>query len=164
MKDYYDALFHKHYQSGVFLDTNILLLYFVGIVDENLVSRFKRTANRYCVEDYYLLCNLLPYFSKIVTTPHILTEVSNLAGQLSGRVKEEFFLRFANGISLFDEHYTCSADIAGTSAFIKFGLTDAGIVYLKTHLVLTEDASLAWYLQSQGIDVINFNHIRSLNW
>ncbi len=164
MKDYYDTLFHKHRQSGIFLDTNILLLYFVGIVDESLVSRFKRTTNRFCVEDYHLLCNLLPYFSKIVTTPHILTEVSNLAGQLSGQFKEEFFSSFAAGISLFDEHYTCSADIAETPAFVKFGLTDAGIAYIKTHLVLTEDASLAWYLQSQEIDVINFNHIRTFNW
>lgn len=164
MKDYYDSLIIRYRQSGIVLDTNILLLYFIGIVDVNLISRFKRTKNKFSVEDYYLLSNLLRYFSKIATTPHILTEVSNLSGELRDRVKQDFFSRFAKGITLLEEHYTCSADLAKMPAFVKFGLTDAGIAHLETHLVLTEDFALAQYLQSKKTDVMNFNHIRFMSW
>jgi len=48
----------------------------------------------------------------------------------------------------------------------KFGLTDSGIVHLvkDQYLVLTDDLNLVRYLQNQGVDVINFNHIRPLAW
>ncbi len=163
MKDYYESLCNKHRHSGIFLDTNVLLLYFIGAVDIDLIRRFKRTSNRFCVEDYYTLKNLLAYFSKVITTPHVLTEISNLAGQLSSS-KETFFTEFAQRIALLDERYICSADIAKTAVFKKFGLADAGIVYLKNLLVLTEDWALAQYLTNTGVDTINFNHIRTLNW
>ncbi len=48
-------------------------------------------------------------------------------------------------------------------AFPKFGLTDTGIVHSARgrFLVLTDDFRLAGYLQRQGIDVVNFNYLRT---
>lgn len=163
MIDYYTTLLQKHSQTGILPDTNILLLYFVGVLDVNLINRFKRTVNKFSIEDYYLLYNLLNNFQAMVTTPNILTEVSNLAGQLNDPAKSQFFTLLARSITLLKEHYIPSTDTAQTPAFIKFGITDAGIAQIKPYLVLTEDFALAQYLQSQNIDAINFNHIRVLN-
>lgn len=59
-----------------------------------------------------------------------------------------------------------SRDVAQMQEFVKFGLTDTGIIHLTKgkYLVLTDDFRLSQYLQSAGVDVVNFNHIRTTYW
>ena len=76
MNQQINEIFDRYQQSGILIDTNILLLYFVGSYDIQQISRFKRTK-KFVVEDYKLLTRIWNSFKKIVTTPHILTEVSN---------------------------------------------------------------------------------------
>lgn len=157
----------RYSKAGILVDTNILLLRFVGSVDRRLIERFKRTRDRgFEASDYELLTNFLALFeSRIVTTPHILTEVSNLAGQL-GQQKQRFFAYFAKGISQLIEHCEPSKNLAQVESFAKFGLTDTAIIDLVKgqFLVLTEDFRLSNYLSKQGVDVINFNHLRLASW
>jgi hypothetical protein len=70
-----ESLFSRYRQKGVLVDTNILLLYFVGATNRERISRFNRTQN-FIPEDYDLLLQVLGYFQTIATTPNILTEVS----------------------------------------------------------------------------------------
>ena len=160
-------LTQRYRTAGVLVDTNILLLLFVGSVERRLIERFKRTVSRgFEASDYELLTNFLKLFDdRVVTTPHILTEVSNLAGQL-GSQKQRFFSYFAKGISQLIEHCEPSKNLAQVESFVKFGLTDAAIIDLVKgqFLVLTEDFPLANYLSQQGVDVINFNHLRLASW
>ena len=147
------------------MDTNLLLLYLVGAYDRRLVSRFKRTADRFEPEDFDTLARLLGQFDVIVTTPYVLTEASNFLGQLSGRVKEECFTLFARSISKMSEKHTLATNLSRSPAFIKFGLTDVSIhEAAKDYLVLTDDFPLAGYLGRQGVDVLNFNNIRLLGY
>ena len=129
------------------------------------IPKFKRTS-QFTVEDYVTLTEIFRYFEKRVTTPNILTEVNSLSNQLRGNLKPGYFEKFAAGISLLDECYTASADIAGMSQFPRFGLTDTGILQLAkgNYLVLSDDFRLCQYLTSQDVDAINFNHIRVLGW
>lgn len=57
-------------------------------------------------------------------------------------------------------------DAVNTDEFVKFELTDSGVLILSkgNYLVLTDDLKLANYLQSVEIDMINFNNIRLFNW
>lgn len=162
---YIQTLLQRYRQAGVLLDTNILLLYFVGLFDSKVIPKFKRTM-MFAEEDYFTLLKLLGYFETIVTTPNILTEVSNLSGQLPGHWKLSYFEIFGRGIILLDEHYCSSPDIIEIEEFKQFGLTDVGILHLakSRYLVITEDFKLSQYLQKKGIDVLNFNHIRTINW
>lgn len=157
----------RYRTTGVLVDTNILLLLFIGSVDRRLIERFKRTMARgFEASDYELLTSFLKLFEdRVVTTPHILTEVSNLAGQL-GSQKQRFFSYFAKGISQLIEHYKPSADLARAVSFAKFGLTDTAIIDLVKgqYLVLTDDFRLSNYLGKQGVDALNFNHLRFDNW
>lgn len=84
------SLLESYRQKGILVDTNILLLYFVGSVNPKRISQFKRT-NQFNVDDFQLLVQILGYFQKIVTTPNILTEVSNLTGQLTEPEKSSCF-------------------------------------------------------------------------
>lgn len=155
-------LLQQYRRLGILIDTNILVLYFVGSFNQELIPTFKRTRT-FTKEDYSLVVDIFNYFEVKVATPNILTEVSNLLGQLAEYLKPECFARFAKGISLLDEHYILSVDIAQVEGFKRFGLTDIGILNLarSTYLVLTDDFKLSQYLQKQGVDVLNFNHIRS---
>lgn len=148
------------------LDSNLLLLYFVGLYDPARIGSFKRTYSQgYTVNDFELLCRLLGLFGTIVTTPNIATEVGSLSNQLRGDEKATYYTVFAKFISSMAEYYTESKQICALEQFKQFGLTDSGIINLARgkYLVLTDDGRLVGYLQNVGIDVINFNHLRSLN-
>ncbi|MCA1630376.1 MAG: hypothetical protein LC785_04070 [Acidobacteria bacterium] len=160
-----EHLLIQYKSEGVLIDTNLLLLFFVGLYDPERIPKFKRTAT-FTVEDFQTLLGFFKFFGKVVTTPNILTEVSNLAGQLPEKLKQSFYPLFAQQLTLLEEHYATSAKLSSTEQFPRLGLTDSGIFDLSQnrYLVLTDDFRLAGYLDSRGIDVINFNHIRPMNW
>lgn len=147
------------------MDANLLLLKIVGDLNPNGIQSFKRTR-QFSNRDYETLQILIRPFKRIVTTPHVLAEVSNLAGQIDDRRRKGLFTVFATGIEALSEEYIASADIAPTPAFIRLGLTDAAISAVAKNklLVLTVDLPLCVFLQEQQIDVLNFNNIRQYNW
>src|SRR6266481_2713988 len=76
-----DELIRRHASNGVLIDANLLLLHVVGAHDRRLVSTFKRLS-AFAPEDLDTLVAVTRHFRSILVTPHILTEVSNLAGSL----------------------------------------------------------------------------------
>ncbi|MGA9998040.1 MAG: PIN domain-containing protein [Pyrinomonadaceae bacterium] len=163
--DYYVNLLYQYRSKGALIDTNLLLVYFVGCYDPSRIPSFKRTIT-FTTEDFYTLQRAFNFFTKIVTTPNILTEVNSFSNQLPNEIKFDYYVKMAEQISSLEEHYQNSHKICSLDHFKKFGLTDSGIVDLvkDQYLVLTDDLKLASYLQNVGIDVINFNHIRPMNW
>jgi len=164
MSDHIVQLLQRHRSAGIILDTNILLLHFVGSLDRQLIPRFKRT-DIFTIEDFHTLQALLAFTPKVVTTPNIMTEVSNLLGQLTGHQRDRCFALFAKGIELLEETYLASTSLAAMGEFQRFGITDAGMIHLaRRHLIITEDFKLSNSLSTAGVDVLNFNHIRMINW
>jgi len=148
--------------KGLLIDSNLLLLFFVGLHDRTRIEKFKRTA-QFTIRDFERLAAFIRRFKEVVTTPSILAEVSNLLGQLPDKLRCAFFEHFANGLRNLDEHYTPSRELGDEKAFPKFGLTDTAILHAASgkYLVLTDDFRLAQYLEGLNIDVINFNHLRT---
>lgn len=159
--DYLDDLFLRYRQKGILIDTNLLLLYCVGLHDKALIKQFKRTI-KYEVEDFEILLRVIKFFAKVVTTPNISTEVSNLASQLPENVKRPLASTVVTVINVLEEFYLPSKAIAATKHFAPFGLTDSGIIELVKNqfLVLTDDLRLANYMLRLKIDVINFTNLR----
>ena len=58
MIEHIRELIARYSRKGILIDTNILLLYFIGSFDPGLISSFKRTA-RFSVEDYETLLILV---------------------------------------------------------------------------------------------------------
>jgi len=165
MIDHVLGLVERYRSRGVLVDSNVLLLYFVGGFDRELVPRFKRTK-QFTVEDYDLLVLFLSSFRQIVTTPNILTEVNSLLGQLAEPLDTNCRTVLGRGIGLLGEHYVPSDDAAQADQFTKLGLTDTVIAHLAegSYLVLTDDLRLACFLERIPVHVVNFNHLRPLPW
>ena len=151
-----------HSREGLLIDSNLLLLLFVGQYDPTRIQKFKRT-DQFTIGDYELLADYIEQFKEVVTTPSILTEVSNLLGQLPENLRYYFWQHFARGLKNLHEHYTPSQELGDEKGFSKFGLTDTAILEAANgkYRVLTDDFRLAQYLIGQNIDVINFNHLRT---
>src|SRR5258708_31686382 len=71
------ALIETHKAKGVLVDANLLVLLLVGRVNERRILEFKRTQN-YTLEDFRLLEGLVKWFGKLIATPHVLGQVSDL--------------------------------------------------------------------------------------
>ncbi|MGA3263652.1 MAG: hypothetical protein ABSC47_06370 [Terracidiphilus sp.] len=143
------------------LDSNLLLLRWCASFDRELVNSFKR-LNCFQIEDIDLLSETLKAFSAVRTTPHVLTEVSNLANSLPRWMKKDWAEHFSKQIEVIPEHWIPAATIA-KSDFMALGLTDAALAELATtHVILTLDFPLSNWLESRRLNVINFTHLRSL--
>jgi hypothetical protein len=162
MSDYDLELIDRYSGSDVLVDANLMILFLVGSYDLELIPKFKGTK-QFVGEDYEALTLILGRFRRIVITPNILTEANSFSNQLREDQKPGYFALFAQVIAQLGEVYLPSIDVARMVEFIRFGLTDAGILGIArdTYLVLTTDARLAVYLQRLGVDVINFNHFRN---
>ena len=145
------------------IDTNLLLLLLIGSLNPSLIRQEKITGNQGFDEaDFNQLRNFVGQFQKLITTPHILTEVSNHADKIKGANHGKFFQRFMSLIETLDERSEASKVLAQTDTFERFGLTDTAIRHLAKEniLVLTVDFPLAGYLQKKGLNVINFHNVR----
>lgn len=146
-------------RHGVILDANLLILLWVGRWRESAIARHKRTA-AFDIVDYELLEALLQKFEHIVVTPCILAEASNLVRQSGSR--RELTKSVLNHFETVDEHHLPSVQVVQSPAFVPLGLTDAGIIELARDrwLVVTVDVELMLFLMAEGLDVLNFNHLR----
>lgn len=154
----------RYRSAGLLIDTNLLLLYVVGAYDPASIPRHKRT-DKFVAADYALLLNVFERFERVVTTPHILTETNNLAGQAPEHLKHGIMRVFSVVAAQLSEAYTPARLLAGEESFVRFGIADCAVLYEARgkHLVLTDDFRLSQVLQHQGTDVINFNQLRIEN-
>jgi len=152
-----------HRGKPAILDTNLLLLYLCDQFDQSLVSSFKR-LNCFVKEDISLLSETVKCFSTLHTTPHVLTEVSNLANSLPKWQKQEWGEFFGKQIKLVAEEWIPAVDIASVPVF-DLGITDACLYSLASkYVILTIDFPLSNQLSSRGLNVINFNNLRGIKY
>ena len=71
--------------------------------------------------------------------------------------------RFRDIVEQTEEIYEVSRTVMAEPTFAALGLTDAAIMLAakRPMLVLTDDLELYRVLFHRGVDVINFNHLRS---
>src|SRR5690606_14486178 len=99
------------YRTGVLLDTNLLLLWLIGRYDRRLIGRHKRTE-AYTTDDFQLLDRLTRRCTKRFTTPHVLTEVSNLAAQVGEPIRSNLLGQFWSMLPELIEQWTAAEKIA----------------------------------------------------
>ena len=142
------------------LDTNILLLFLVVRVDAGLLSTFKRVSN-FDESDVALLVEVVKRYSQIITTPHILAEVSNFVDQAPIHRRRELVGAFRRFAEDQQEHYEQAMELVRRPEFESLGLADTGIYSLSASVtVLTADGRLYSRIIAAGKLAINFNHLR----
>jgi hypothetical protein len=141
------------------LDSNLLLLWLAASIDPPL-WKWKR-IQMFDVEDALLLNRILARFRSISTTPHVLTEVSNLANQLHGPHRQTLFLQLGAYARSTPEHFSSSSSLSSRPEFVRLGITDCALSEVgPASTVMTADYRLAGHLESSGKSVVNFNLLR----
>ena len=143
---------------------------YVGLHDPERVESFSRTKQiggakePFTSLDFEVISALVRQFDRVVTTPHILTEVSNLLGQLSGDVKERCFAMFARHVAepTTIERVPPAKILTNTTEFVRFGIADTSTMQVAAehYLVLTTDYKLYGYLHKNGLAAVNYNNYR----
>jgi rRNA-processing protein FCF1 len=155
----------SNFANGLLVDSNLLILYTVGLVSPDRINGFKRTS-RYDRDSFALLLRVMERFKRIYTVAHVMAEVSNLT-DLSGRERLEARRILASTIAIFHEPHVPSHQAAGRPPYEDLGLTDSAISVVARETkctVLTDDLDLYLSLQKEKLPVVNFTHLRQLDW
>jgi len=146
----------------VLVDSILLLLLAVGLWNPRAIATQKR-LHGLTFDDFQVLRNFLSTFQTIVTTAHVLTEVSNLAGSASGQTRTAVFAQLSSLIETLDERSIPAVEIIGQPEFHIFGLTDAVLSRLCPEmLLLTEDGRLATHLILRGMHAMSLSQVKNL--
>jgi len=145
----------KFHGKRLLLDTNLLLPYFIGRFDR-FYSQVPSPGSLQ-EEEFVLLARIIRHFEKagrVLTTPHLLTEVSNISERL--KQNQTAFLLFIRSMirdldERFDARRIGAARLAGQGCFSQFGLADTAIIDLAYNsiFILTNDQPMARYLQNE---------------
>jgi hypothetical protein len=162
MSSYTEFLLEKYKAKGLLIDANLLLLYLVGSYDVRLIGDGKyNKLSKYVVEDFELLVRLIRIFKTGVTTAHVLTEVSNLTGDLPESTKAECLGVFGRTFADMHELVVPNLDVAKRPEFCYLGLTDSVLAQLSNEvLIVSDDGRLVAKLSESGLEALNFNHLR----
>jgi len=155
----------RNLHKGVLVDTNLFIAFLVGKYDRRQLTNCRATK-AFQPADFDLLEAFLNKFVILITTPHILTEVSNLAGKLS-KSQHNGFRKFLGGvIASITEEPLEARKISIDENFPRLGITDTaiGLISRGKYLVLTDEFELYGSLEKRRIDVVNFTHIRMRHW
>lgn len=156
----------KHRGRGALLDTNLLLLAFVGFADQKIIASFKRTSSLgFSIQDFELLQRVIRFLgNRITTTPHILAETSNYIFQLGKPSQFCVLTKAATMIDGFSELYASACELTKRREFLTHGLTDTGIFEAAKNgsLIISVDFDLVAHAGKANVGAINFNHIRRL--
>jgi hypothetical protein len=162
LDNYVELLIDRYKTRGLLIDANLALLYLVGGYDLRLVGDGKfNKLSKYETADYKLLLRLKKVFKKAVTTPHVLTEVSNLINDLPEMTKAECLKKFHETFVEIDELSVPSMKAAQRPEFHFLGLTDTALAIVSDqYLIVTDDARLVKKMNESGLEALNFNHLR----
>ena len=149
---------------SVVLDTNLLVLLVVGTLDRRLIATHKRTQ-KFTPEDFDMLASFLNGYPRIVVTPNVVTETSNLLQQTNEATGRRLLGLLKSMLALFAERFVPSTDAANAPGFLFLGVADSATLHNPPpdSVLLTDDLPL--YLQASrlGHRAVNFTHLQAHN-
>lgn len=155
----------RHATNGVIFDTNVLLVFLIGLWNPVEISKYKRTAS-YTEKDFMFLASVLEHVGRLVTTPHILTEVCNLSDTLNRQHGYALYQLLADLQKRAGERRQEAVRLMANPLYLHFGLADTSLIDAsrKHHLVITDEAACYAAIANSGGLVLNMNHLRSAEW
>ena len=132
----------------VALDTNVFLLFLVGLADRAAIARHKRLA-AYDADSYDMLCKLLASYDEIVVTPGCLAETTDLLDSDKGSQQHCYQMLkelIQSGEGLSEKHVPADK-VVEQRPFMWLGFTDASYVELADQGIPVITADLKLYLQ-----------------
>ena len=148
----------------ILIDANALVLLIIGLIDQNLISKHKRTST-YSKKDYADLLLVIRDFRNLVILPNVWTEVDNLLNRLPGRYRWQYLETVRGLTTQTSERYLASRLGVSSTYFISDGLTDSLLIELgkECDLLITADSSLSTIATANGIKVYDIVQRRNEN-
>ena len=157
----------KKNETHLILDTNVLLLFLIGTYDAKYVSScplMTEGGKNYNEKHFELVEKIIKKFpSKIVITPHILSEINMLS-----RIKitpesrlRDYFVKLIKQLENYKEHLIGLKVLLNSGGVVELGITDVSLVELAKQnkwLVLTDDSKLYYKFADYGF-MMYFNTI-----
>jgi hypothetical protein len=142
------------------LDTNLLLFFLVAQVDLAILRSFKRVS-LFRTSDLVPLRDLVEAFSALITTPHVLTEVSNFVDQAPPQWRPQLIDALRGFAEHQEERYEQASGLAMRNEFQHLALTDTGLLSLsKDAVVATLDYELYHRILAAGGRAVHFDEVR----
>lgn len=146
----------------VALDTNVFLLFLVGLADRAAIARHKRLA-AYDAGAYDALSRLLASYDEIVVTPGCLAETTNLLDSDKGsRTRCYQILKelIESGEALSEKHVP-AVKVVEEKPFMWLGFTDASYVELAEEgiPVIAADFKLYQQVIARNEGSVNFTAV-----
>jgi hypothetical protein len=149
----------------VLLDANLLVLFVVGVTDSSRIEAFSRTSG-YTTTDFEILMDLIGPFQTTATTPHILSQASDLIRRSNayGSLLEGLTATLRNVYVISEEHHVLARELSQDAIFSRYGLADAAVLDAASRgcTVLTADVSLNNIIRASGFSSFNFTEFRDL--
>jgi hypothetical protein len=143
------------------LDTNLLLFFLAMHVDLAILREFKRLSS-FRGSDLKPLQDLVEEFSALITTPHVLTEVSNFIDQAPIKWRPQLIGALRTFIMDQEEYFQASSSLARMPEFAHLALAETALVALSRRAsVATLDYDLYWRIVQSGGAAIDFNLVRN---
>jgi rRNA-processing protein FCF1 len=152
--------------NGILLDTSLLLVVSVGMLDEKMITRFKLT-HTYSIDEFRLLFRLILSFKPCYVSPHILAELSNHAEKLGNDLLTDYYRKCLCLLKEQLEVYVPKDNLLSELNLPQLGFTDASILKIcleKDCVAFTADGPLTQFIRSRGLAVLNINEIRTALW
>ena len=154
-------------KKQLLLDTNLLLLLLVGACDKTFLPKFNCTS-KYTEDDYNLLISIFNFFeTKIVITPHILAEFSDISiRDIKAPKIHYYFATVLNRLKNYREEHIPLERFFGMQVSILaiYGFPDMSIIEASKKLdavILTDDIGLGEYANSCRIANIKFGAVKA---
>ena len=162
--NYVEILVSKYQSRGLLLDSNLLLLYLVGRIDTILVGtgRYNKLSDFRAIE-VVTLERLVSSFRRLVTTAHVMTEVSNLVNTMRDADRVRTFRRFVETLEVISEQEVSSYEVAGRSEFSLLGLTDSVLAHFAGQfLIVSKDGRMVNGLRANKIEALKWVEVLGL--
>ncbi|PKP56871.1 MAG: hypothetical protein CVT88_09640 [Candidatus Altiarchaeales archaeon HGW-Altiarchaeales-1] len=144
-------------KKEIVIDTGPLLVILAEHYGHNTLTKFGYT------DDYVIvLKEFLKDVSKIIITPQVLAEVSNLVNTKIEKVFFSDFINFSKSIlQELKEEYISKDIVLAKKELPKFGFTDASLLEVANgnKLLLTNDALLHYYCRNNNISLAYLREI-----
>ena len=137
------------------LDTNVLLLWLVGLVNPAAIGK-KRLKN-FDATDFLLVKEWAAQTDRHISTPHVLSEVSNFLDSGERELVRGGIDQFKEYVSRLEEIHQPAKDVVWTAEFDQLGLTDTAILHLARSdtRVISVDFHLCNRLAAKGVEALN---------
>ena len=149
-------------KSDLLIDANLLAVLVIGRARESLLG--KKPVDKFQLSDFERLAEFSGLFRRVLTTPHVLSEVNSLINK-TGFARIECRAALGAQIRLMDEVVKSSNEMSNDPDFTQYGLTDISIKFAATKntLVVTEDEGLLWLLAQSGIAALRYSDFIDAN-